>query len=321
MANGSAAKANELRIVRVYDAPVKAVWEAWTDPAQVAQWWGPRGFTITTHSKDLRPGGHWRYTMHGPDGTDWPNTTQYLEVEKEKKLVYDHGGSDDRPALFRVTVLFSEVKGGKTRMEMTMATPTAEGIEHIRQVIKKASGNSTWDRLAEYVEKEQSGREVFVIARRFEAAIDKVFEMWTVPGHFAKWIPPAGASMEFIEGEIRPGGGTFYCMVLPGGERLYGRTKILEMERSADGRARLVYTQEIVDKEGKVAKHPKLPVWPEVMLTTVEMEEDAGGTRVVVRWEPTGEVKREEVEMFVKIRAGMTAGWTGSFDKLEEALV
>ena len=42
------------------------MWDAWTDAAQVAQWWGTRGFTITTHSKDVRPGGHWRYTMHGP---------------------------------------------------------------------------------------------------------------------------------------------------------------------------------------------------------------------------------------------------------------
>jgi uncharacterized protein YndB with AHSA1/START domain len=319
MASG-AAKANEIRIVRVYDAPVKAVWEAWTDPAQLAQWWGPRGFTITTHSKELRVGGQWRYTMHGPDGKDWPNVTKYLEVEEGKKLVYDHGGTDERPALFRVTVVFSEVRGGKTRMEMTMAMPTAEALEETRKIIKKAGGNSTWDRLAEYVERARSGREVFVIARRFEASVEKVFEMWTVPGHFAKWIPPAGASMEFIEGEIREGGGTFYCMVLPGGERMYGRTKILEVGRPAGGRAKLVYTQEIVDKEGREAKHPKLPVWPAVMRTEVEMEEEDGGTRVVVRWEPSAAASAEEVGMFVRMRAGMTAGWTGSFEKLEEVL-
>ena len=51
-------KSNEIRIIRLFDAPVQAVWDAWTDPRQVGQWWGPRGFTITTHSKDLRPGGH-----------------------------------------------------------------------------------------------------------------------------------------------------------------------------------------------------------------------------------------------------------------------
>src|SRR6201991_4759795 len=115
------AKPNEIQIIRVYDAPVKAVWEAWTDPAQVAKWWGPRGFTLTTHSKDLRVGGHWHYTMHGPDGTDYVNTTKYFEVEEQKKLAYDHGGHEDRPPLFRVTALFSEVSKGKTKLEMSMA--------------------------------------------------------------------------------------------------------------------------------------------------------------------------------------------------------
>ena len=49
---------NEIRLTRVYDAPRAAVWDAWTDPEQVAKWWGPRGFTLTTHSKDLRAGRH-----------------------------------------------------------------------------------------------------------------------------------------------------------------------------------------------------------------------------------------------------------------------
>ena len=49
-----ASQPNELRLVRLYDAPLKAVWEAWTEPDQVAQWWGPRGFSITHHEKDLR---------------------------------------------------------------------------------------------------------------------------------------------------------------------------------------------------------------------------------------------------------------------------
>src|SRR5277367_1043529 len=119
---------NEIRITRIYDAPVQLVWDAWTDPKQVAQWWGPRGFTITTHSKDLKAGGHWSYTMHGPDGVDYPNKTKYFEVEECAKLVYDHGGNDDQAPLFRVTVLFSESKG-KTKMDMCMTLPTPEAAQ------------------------------------------------------------------------------------------------------------------------------------------------------------------------------------------------
>src|SRR5205085_8312645 len=98
-----AAKSNEIKLTRIFNAPVKTVWEAWTDPAQAAHWWGPRGFTITTHSKDFKPGGHWIYTMHGPDGTDFPNITKFLEIEKHAKLVYDHGATETQPPLFRVT--------------------------------------------------------------------------------------------------------------------------------------------------------------------------------------------------------------------------
>src|SRR5215475_10252712 len=119
------AKLNEIHITRIYDAAVEDVWDAWTDPKQVAQWWGPRGFTITTHSKDLRPGGHWNYTMYGPGGVEYKNTTKYFEVEENSKLLYDHGAGEDTPPLFRVTVLFSE-SNGKTTMDMTMTLPTPE---------------------------------------------------------------------------------------------------------------------------------------------------------------------------------------------------
>src|SRR5436190_19084231 len=137
------AKNNEITITRVYDAPVRAVWDAWTDPEQVAQWWGPRGFTITTHRKDLRPGGQWAYTMHGPDGVNYENITQYLEVEPQSRLVYDHGGNDVRKPLFRVSVRFTEHKG-KTTMEMTMTLPTPEAAADAKVFIKKAGGDATW---------------------------------------------------------------------------------------------------------------------------------------------------------------------------------
>src|SRR5215475_2638308 len=198
-------KSKDIKITRVYDAPVEAVWDAWTDPEQVAQWWGPRGFTLTTHSKDLRPGGSWVYTMHGPDGTDYPNTTHYLEVEKHAKMVYDHGVTADLPPMFRVTVLFSEIDG-KTKMDMTMTLPTPEAASNTRKFIKKASGESTWDRLAEYLEKDSSGKEKFVINRTFDAPLDVMFEMWTNPDHFSKWLAPTGFEMKFIRSDIRSGG-------------------------------------------------------------------------------------------------------------------
>jgi uncharacterized protein YndB with AHSA1/START domain len=310
-------RSNEIRIVRVYDAPVEAVWDAWTDPEQVAQWWGPRGFTLTTHSKDLRPGGNWTYTMHGPDGVDYPNKTLYHEVVEHKKLVYDHGGNDDRPPLFRVTVLFDEVDG-KTTMDMTMALATPEAAAEIRKFIKQAGGDSTWDRLAEYLEKESTGKEKFVIARSFDAPLDQVFEMWANPEHFSQWLPPTGFTMEFLKADVRPGGRALWMMTDGASTKMFGRFEYLRIEKPSS----IVYMQQFCDENENLARHPHAPLWPATMLTTVTLtDEGLGRTRVRVEWEPQEATTCEELAAFVAEKGGMTLGWTGSFDKLEACLV
>lgn len=309
-------RSNEIKITRIYDAPVKTVWDAWTDPKKVAQWWGPRGFTLTTHSKDLRPGGTWHYTMHGPDGVDYPNKTWYHEVEKHSRLVYDHGGYDDKPPLFRVTVIFTELKGDKTKMDMSMALPTPEAAEETAKFIKKAGGNATWDRLAEYLGKESSGKELFVINRTFDAPISVMREMWTNPEHFSKWLPPTGFTMKYLRADIKPGGSTFCVMTGGKGLKMYSRAEYIEVAPT-----RLVYTQQFCDENERVSRHPMAPTWPETMLTVVTLtEEGPDKTRVTITWETVGNVTREELETFINGRSGMTVGWTGSFDKLEAYL-
>ena len=307
---------NEIRITRIYDAPVKAVWDAWMDPKQLAQWWGPRGFTLTTHSREVAPGGTWRFTMHGPGGVDYPNKASYLEVEKYSRLVYDHGADDDLPPHFRVTVVFSESRG-KTTMEMRMALPTPEAAVQTRKFIKSAGGESTWDRLAEHLIKGSTGKEQFVINRTFEAPIERMFEMWTHPKHLAAWVAPKGSEMRFIRSEIKPGGGAFYVMSSGDGTKLYGSTRYLEIKRPD----RIVYTQQFCDENEKVARHPMAPTWPETMLTIVTFaEEGPERTRVTITWEPYETKVVAELETFTQAKGGMAQGWTGSLDKLETSL-
>lgn len=312
-------KPNELTLTRIYDASVELVWNAWVDPKQAAHWWGPRGFTITTHSKDLKPGGYWRYTMHGPDGTDYPNKTVYHEVEKYKKLVYDHGATDETPPLFRVTVTFEPV-GKKTQMQLTMSWPTAEIAIEMQKFIKLANGNSTWDRLAEYLQKENqpnSETEIFVINRSFSAPVEKLFEMWTHPEHLSHWLPPSGATMQFIEARIAEGQESFYKMSFESGLVLYGKNNYLQIVRPE----RIEYIQSFCDEHGGPSKHPLLPTWPEKMLTRVQFSpEDESQTRVTVTWQPVGQVTTEELKAFVNLKSGMNQGWGQSFDKLEEVL-
>ncbi len=307
---------NEIHITRVYDAPVKAVWDAWVDPKQVAQWWGPRGFTLTTRSKDVRTGGTWDYTMHGPDGVDWPNFTRFIEVVPRAKLVYDHGGTIDKPPMFRVTVTFAE-QNGKTTMSMTMTLPTPEAAKQTRHFIKKAGGDATWDRLAEYLSKESAGKNTFVINRAFDAPIDIVFEVWTRPEHVSNWLSPTGTEMQYIEADIRTGGGSFYKMSGPNYPALFGKMYYVEISAPH----RVVYTQWFCDEQGNMSRHPLAPTWPEKMLTVIDFVEDGPGrTRLTVTWEPFGPATQAEIDTFINARAGMTGGWTGSFDKLEAYL-
>ena len=306
---------NEIALTRAYDAPVHAVWDAWTVPEQVEKWWGPRGFTLTTHSKDLRAGGTWRYTMHGPDGIDYPNVTRYLVVEPYRKLVYDHGGNDERPALFRVTVTFSEVKG-KTTMEMIFSLPSPEAATEMAGFIKRAGGNATWDRLAEHLEHAHTGKQMFVVNRTFDAPIVRVFEMWASAEHLERWLPPAGTRMRFIRSEIAPGKSTFF--VISGAHGLmHVRTEYVAIEPPRY----IAYTQQFVDEREHLAPAPGATVWPPILRTTVLLAEEAPDrTRVTVTTEPHADATPHEVEAFVRERAGMTHGWTGSFDALETLL-
>jgi uncharacterized protein YndB with AHSA1/START domain len=308
-------ESNVIAVTRIYDAPLVAVWEAWTKTEAVAQWWGPRGFTLTTHSRDLRTGGHWHYTMHGPDGTDYENTTQYLEVLPMQRMVYDHGGHKDRPPLFRVTALFTE-RDGRTQLDMHMAFATPEIAVEMRGFIRKAGGETTWDRLAEYLAKQHTGKELFFIARSFEASIDHVYDMWTKPEHLAQWLPPTGATMRFLRSESQLGKTSFYEMRFAGNEPLYGLVKYLELRKPY----RIVYTQQFCDANERVLRPPFFGHWPLLMRSTVELAAEAEqATRVTVRWEPE-EATAEDLAEFVNQRAGMSGGWTGSFDKLEALL-
>jgi uncharacterized protein YndB with AHSA1/START domain len=110
---------------RVFDAPRELVFAVWTDAEHLAQWWGPNGFTTTTSAFDARPGGIWRFVMHGPDGRDYQNRITFDEIVKPERLVYRHGGGEDvEPVQFKVTVTFEDL-GGKTRLSMRMDFPSA----------------------------------------------------------------------------------------------------------------------------------------------------------------------------------------------------
>jgi uncharacterized protein YndB with AHSA1/START domain len=137
---------------RIYDAPRDLVFSAWTNPRHLAQWWGPDGFTTTTSAFDMRPGGVWRFVMHGPDGRDYENRITFIEIVRPERLVYEHGGGDDvEPVQFRTTVTFEDV-GGKTRLTMRGVFPSAAERDRVIATYGADKGMvQTMARLAEYL--------------------------------------------------------------------------------------------------------------------------------------------------------------------------
>lgn len=138
---------------RVIDAPRDLVFEAWTDPKHLSQWWGPNGFTTTTSAFDMRPGGAWRFVMHGPDGRDYENRITYDEVVKPERIRYHHGGSDDvEPVQFRTTVTFEDLGSNRTRLTLHAVFPSAaERDRVIKEYGADKGAVETLSRLADYV--------------------------------------------------------------------------------------------------------------------------------------------------------------------------
>lgn len=153
MANEQENKSKEITLTRIFDFPREVVWQAWTDPEGISNWWGPNGFTTTTESMDLRPGGKWIHVMHGPDGVDYPNFTEYIEVDPPNLLVYRNSGGEGELAdvSFISTVEFRDIDG-KTELSLTTVMDSEEMFELVVKKYGAIEGlENTFSRLADYL--------------------------------------------------------------------------------------------------------------------------------------------------------------------------
>lgn len=125
----------EIITTRVVNALRERVFKAWTDPTVLSRWWGPKGFSNTFHTFNLKPDGIWDFTMHGPDGKDYPNTCVFRDVIAPSRLEFDHL---KEMHFYKATVTFTTVDGG-TRIEWIMRFNTAEELRPIRNFIARAN--------------------------------------------------------------------------------------------------------------------------------------------------------------------------------------
>jgi uncharacterized protein YndB with AHSA1/START domain len=133
---------------RLFDVPREKVFRAFSDPALLATWWGPNGFTNTIHEFDFRPGGKWRLTMHGLNGADYENESVFREVTVPERIVFTHLEPVHR---FDMTMDFRE-SGGRTELTWRMRFESAEECANVRAFIEVAN-EQNFDRLAECLRK------------------------------------------------------------------------------------------------------------------------------------------------------------------------
>src|SRR5579871_1002412 len=123
----------EIVITRELNAPRELVWEAMTDPKQVVKWWGPRGFSTTIETMEVKPGGTWKHVMRGPDGTEYPNSNIFKEVVPPERIVYSLAGGKKggRGVEFESTWTFEALAADKTRVTIHMVFSTSEDRDFV----------------------------------------------------------------------------------------------------------------------------------------------------------------------------------------------
>lgn len=114
---------NTIHITRLFSHPAQTVFNAFRDPVHISNWWGPIGFTTTTHQMEFQEGGTWEYTMHGPDGVDYPNHVVYTKIDEPVAIYYDHG--DGQSIHFRVEIDLRPLDN-QTELTMCLYFPTPE---------------------------------------------------------------------------------------------------------------------------------------------------------------------------------------------------
>lgn len=303
----------EIVLSRVLHAPRALVWEAWTNPKHVVNWWGPRGFTNTTKRHEFRVGGYWEHTMHGPDGTDYPNKARFLEIVPPERITYLLGGGsnleDDerRGTTFRATWTFEVVDAERTRLTGRMVFPSKEARDRVvRDYGAIEGGKGTLERAAEYVAGLRC--EPFIVSRDLDAPLHLVWRAWTDPEHFARWWGPKGVKTRIAKFELKPGGLTLLSMPMPDGQEMW----VKAVYREITPQTKLIWVTSLSDKDGGDTTHP---MWPRERLTVVTLAENAGKTTVTVMWVPL-DATAAEIAAFNASRAGMSSGWAGTFEKL-----
>lgn len=124
--NHSDTSSLEITSTRVFSARRQALFDAFRDPHKLTRWWGPEGFTSTFREFNFTADGMWLFTLHGPDGTDYPNVVRFKEIVEPEKIVFEHIEQEHN---FQMSMSFDEADSKTTVMwKMRFEKPVEPGV-------------------------------------------------------------------------------------------------------------------------------------------------------------------------------------------------
>lgn len=145
---------------RVFDAPLELAFKAFSDADLLAQWWGPKGWTLPVCNLDFRPGGVWHYCMRGPGGEESWGKAIYQEIVEPERIVYTDIFSNEEGTTVEgmpqtvVTVTFAE-QDGKTKITSRTKFASAADLQAVLDMGLEEGATEVWDRLAEFLERQR----------------------------------------------------------------------------------------------------------------------------------------------------------------------
>jgi len=230
----------ELRISRTLNAPVELVWEVWTNPEHIKNWWGPNGFTNTILKMEVRVGGEWLLTMHGPDGTNYPNKHVFKEIIPLKKIVMQHFNPN-----FLTTVEFEDL-GGKTQLNWCGLFESSEAMAVVVKAHKADEGmKQNVEKLGKYLSenvellessmfqtqyvKDMANKKI-TVRRRFKAPVEMVWKAWTDAEILDQWWAPKPWKAKTKEMNFTIGGSWLYAMVGPNNEMQWSKAEFISIQ-------------------------------------------------------------------------------------------
>lgn len=312
--------AREIIVSRLINFPRELVWEAMTDPQHLPHWWGPDGFTNTVHEISVKPGGVWRYMMHGPDGTDYPNRIVYRELVRPERIEYDHFGEGEWAHHIFHQRITLEAEGHATRVTLCLTFAGQQDYENSKVGGAIEGGTQTLGRLDDYAATlaDPHSRPLsaqFCIDRIVDAPRELVWKAYTEADRLAQWWGPKGFTMLDCRVDLRPGGLFHYGMRSPDGFEMWG--KFVFREIAPPGK--LVYVVSFSDKQGGTTRHFAAPTWPKDVLNILTLTEAVGKTKIVMRGYPVNATE-EERQMFTAGFESMKTGFGGTLGQLEAYL-